>query len=238
MSSNANSELVFSGGGRTRALSVRRMAQSRGLRLMIDPRDGAVRLTMPARAPLRHALDWVEGKRGWIEAELAKLPGAQPIAPGARIPLEGEIVTIAWQAGAARSVRRDGDRLIVGGPADMLGPRILRWLRREALARLDRETREIAARAGVTIGRVAVGDPRARWGSCSATGDIRYSWRLILAPVAVREATVAHEVAHRLHMDHSPDFHAAVKRLLGRDPAPERRWLRTHGAALYWLGRE
>jgi predicted metal-dependent hydrolase len=53
----------------------------------------------------------------------------------------------------------------------------------------------------------------------------------------VREATVAHEVAHRLHMDHGPRFHAAVAALLGRDPAAEIAWLRTHGAALYWLGR-
>jgi predicted metal-dependent hydrolase len=90
----------------------------------------------------------------------------------------------------------------------------------------------------VTVGRVSIGDPRARWGSCSASGDIRYSWRLILAPKEVREATVAHEVAHRLHMDHSPAFHAAVVKLLGRDPAPENRWLRAHGAALYWLGRD
>ena len=96
----------------------------------------------------------------------------------------------------------------------------------------------MAARAGVTVARVAVADQRARWGSCSASGDIRYSWRLVLAPPPVREATVAHEVAHRLHMDHSADFHAAVARLLGRDPAPERAWLREHGARLYWLGRD
>ena len=85
---------------------------------------------------------------------------------------------------------------------------------------------------------MSIGDPRARWGSCSANGDIRYSWRLILAPPDVLEATVAHEVAHRLHMDHSPAFHAAVRRLLGRDPSAERAWLRAHGRELYWLGRD
>ncbi|MDB5687532.1 MAG: hypothetical protein JWR77_2121, partial [Rhizorhabdus sp.] len=107
-----------------------------------------------------------------------------------------------------------------------------------ALEKLDAETRRFGELAGVTIGIVAIGDPRARWGSCSSTGDIRYSWRLILAPPAVLESTVVHEVAHRLHMDHSPDFHAAVRRLLGRDPIAERAWLRAHGSALYWLGRD
>jgi hypothetical protein len=60
---------------------------------------------------------------------------------------------------------------------------------------------------------------------------------LALAPAAVRRATAAHEVAHRIHMDHSPAFHALVEQLYGSDPTPHRRWLRTHGATLHWYGR-
>lgn len=207
------------------------------MRLSVDPRDGAVRLTLPKRVALGAALAWVEGQREWIEDALAALPGPQPIVPGARIPFDGGTLLIDWRAGASRIVRRDGGRLILGGPAESIGPRVLRWLRREAAERLESETRAMASHADVTVTRVGIGDPRARWGSCSASGDIRYSWRLILAPAAVREAVVAHEVAHRLHLDHSPAFHAAVARLLGRDPAAERRWLSANGPALYWLGR-
>jgi len=208
------------------------------MRLSVDPRDGTVRLSLPTRAALRPALAWAEEKRGWIEGALAVLPKPQPIVPGAAIPLEGQPVRIDWQPSGSRTVKRDDDRLIVGGPEEAIAARVLRWLRREAGVRLDGETRDFAARAGVTVGRVGVGDPRSRWGSCTPCGDIRYSWRLILAPPEVREATVAHEVAHRLHMDHSPAFHAAVARLLGREPKAERHWLRTHGSGLYWLGRE
>ena len=73
--------------------------------------------------------------------------------------------------------------------------------------------------------------------SCTSSGDIAYSWRLILMPPGVREATVAHEVAHRLHMHHGPEFHDAVKRLLGRDPKTERAWLKAHGSAMQRVGR-
>lgn len=207
------------------------------MRLSVDPRDGAVRLVLPKRAALRHAIAWVEGQRGWIEEALDKLPPVQPIAPGATIPIEGSPHLIAWAEDLPRAVRRGEGELILGGPREAVEGRVLRWLRREALAVLQAETAMIASRAGVTIACVSVGDPRTRWGSCSASGDIRYSWRLFLAPPAVREATVAHEVAHRLHMDHSPEFHAAVRRLLGREPSAERRWLRAHGPSLYWLGR-
>lgn len=227
----------FEAGGRVRPLEVRRMAQARRMRLSVDPRDGGVRLVLPARASLRSALKWVESKRGWIEEALGALPVARPIAPGLTIEVVGERLTIELGDGG-RLVRRVGDRLIVPPPLDMLGARVIRWLRGQALARLEAETMRFGLRAGVSIGRVSIGDPRARWGSCSASGDIRYSWRLILAPPEVLEATVAHEVGHRLHMDHSAEFHAAVERLLGRDPGPERTWLRTHGRDLYWLGRE
>lgn len=234
---SAEPAMHFEAGGRVRPLQVRRMAQARTMRLSVDPRDGGVRLILPARASLKAALNWVETKRGWIEQALDALPHARPIVPGMVIEAAGEKLTVEL-ASTGRIVRRTGDRLIVPQPAELLGPRVIRWLKAQALRRLEAETTRFAAIAGVTVGRVSVSDPRARWGSCSASGDIRYSWRLILAPPTVLEATVAHEVAHRLHMDHSPDFHAAVERLLGRNPARERAWLRAHGRELYWLGRE
>ncbi|MGJ3628833.1 YgjP-like metallopeptidase domain-containing protein [Sphingomonas sp. MMS24-JH45] len=105
-----------------------------------------------------------------------------------------------------------------------------------ALAVLEADTAHYAARAGVAVAAVAVGDPRGRWGSCAHDGAIRYSWRLLLAPPEVRRATAAHEVAHRVHMNRSPAFHALVATLYGAAP-PMRRWLRAHGAQLHWYGR-
>ena len=128
-------------------------------------------------------------------------------------------------------------RLICGGPLEGLSRRIETWLKRHALATLSDDTAEYAAKAGVTISRVSVADPKARWGSCASTGAIRYSWRLICAPPHVRRSTVAHEVAHRLHMNHSPAFYAALRELYGADPTPARAWLKRHGAGLHWLGR-
>ena len=220
-------------------LEVVRHARARRMRLSVDPASGRVRLTIPPRASLKQAMAWANEHRGWIDTQRAKLPDGRPFAPGAMIPIEGEDVAIDWSPERSRTIRLvEGElRLICGGPLEGLPRRIETWFKRRALAVLTEETAEFAAKAGVTVSRVAVGDPKGRWGSCASTGAIRYSWRLICAPPHVRRSTVAHEVAHRLHMDHSPAFHAAHRSLLGGDPAPARAWLRRHGAALHWVGR-
>jgi predicted metal-dependent hydrolase len=221
----------------TADLDVVRHARARRMRLSVDPASGRVRLTIPPRASLKQAMAWANDHRGWIDAQRAKLPQGRPFAPGAVIPVEGEEVTVDWSPDRSRTIMLVDGRLVCGGPIEGLSRRIESWLKRRALALLSEETAEFAAKAGVTISRVAVADPKGRWGSCASSGAIRYSWRLICAPPHVRRSTVAHEVAHRLHMDHSPAFHAAYRHLLGDDPAPARAWLRRHGATLHWVGR-
>lgn len=219
-------------------IDVVRHPRARSARLSVDPASGRVRLTLPRRAALGPALAWAEEKRGWIAAQRAKLPAATPFVPGGSVPFGDGTLTIDWDAGRPRTVRREGDRLVCGGPRDGLARRITSWLKREALTILSAETSEAAARAGVRITSVAVGDPRGRWGSCTSSGAIRYSWRLILAPAFVRRSTVAHEVAHRVHMHHGPQFHAFAAELSGENDAAAHAWLRGHGAGLHWVGRE
>ena len=153
------------------------------------------------------------------------------------MPFEGNDLLIDWEQSRPRSLQHDGGTLICGGPSDGLARRIELWLKREALRVLSAETVEFATKAGVTVSKVVIGDAKARWGSCTSTGVIRYSWRLILAPAFVRRSTVAHEIAHRIHMHHGPEFHALADALTEGDPDDSRRWLRANGAALHWVGR-
>ncbi len=219
-------------------IEVVRNARSRRMRLSVDPRSGRVKLTLPPRASLKKAMDWAREHQGWIAAQQAKMPEARPFEPGAQIPIGDAEVEIVWPAtGAGRTPRLIGDQLLCGGPREGLEKRIERWLRQAALDLLSEETAEYAERAGVSVTKVSIGDPRGRWGSCAASGQIRYSWRLLLAPSFVRRSTVAHEVAHRVHMNHSPAFHRVVAELYEGDPDRARAWLKRNGAGLHWYGR-
>ena len=221
----------------TADLDIVRHSTARSLRLSIDPTTGRTRLVIPRRAALKPALAWAKGKAAWIEAQRARLPQPVPFVSGTSLTVADEPLEIRWSEGPRRRVEAAQGVLSLQGPRETVSRRVESWLRARALALLESETHSLAAQAGVTVDRVAIGDARGRWGSCSSSGTIRYSWRLILAPGFVRRATVAHEVAHRLHMNHSPAFHALAAELLGSDPAPAHAWLRAHGASLHWFGR-
>jgi predicted metal-dependent hydrolase len=221
----------------TLAVRVRRHHASRRLRLRYDPVHGELRLTMPPRQRLSSARAWVEEQRPWIARQVAKRPASatQAITSGSQLPWDGGTLVINWGEKLPRTPRIDGDALHLGGPVDSVGPRIRRWL--QAAARQDFTARSLAVAesAGLRVAAVAVGDPRGRWGSCSASGKLRYNWRLIMAPDFVRHALVAHEVAHLAHMNHGPDFHHLADRLGGDANAQSKAWLKANGPMLHAL---
>jgi predicted metal-dependent hydrolase len=190
---------------------------------------------MPLRSSVPKALAWADKHGDWIAEQLGKAQPPTRLEDGASFPLEGKTVRIAWTAGA-RTVRLEDDVLRVGGPPEAVGARVLRWLKARAKAVLEAETRALTQRHGLSVITVGIGDPRSRWGSCTADGAIRYSWRLILAPPEVRWATVSHEVAHLKHLDHSRAFHRFHAEIHGGETGSARRWLRAHGAGLHGIG--
>ena len=218
-------------------IKLTRLRRSCRLRLRVDHQAGLLRLSMPWRHSNRSALDWVAGQRPWIDRQLAAAPTGRPFADGRAILFEGREVTIRHDPTVRRGVLLDGDALLVGGPSDAVAGAVERWLRTQARDRLSAETASVAALAGVTIRSVSVGDAVSRWGSCSSSGAIRFNWRLICAPPEVLRFVVAHEVAHRLHMDHSPAFKAAEEQLYGGPVAAARSELRRLGPTLRALGR-
>lgn len=208
-------------------------ARARRYRLVFDAARAELRLTLPRRGSSAKALAWASEQQDWLAEQVGKAAAPVRVGPGTLLPVFGVERRIGWDPAHPRAVRLESDALLLGGPAESAARRVERWLRAEALVLMERESRALAAAAGLTVGRVGIGDPRSRWGSCTHDGDLRYSWRLVMAPDHVRRATVAHEVAHLRHMDHSPAFHALVAELHDGDVAAARSWLRREGRGLH-----
>jgi hypothetical protein len=210
--------------------------RARRLKLRLDEKRGLLLLTCPPRGSRRAALDWAAGQRTWVDRQLASAEPAVALHPGNVIPFEGNPTRLEWLASGTRDVVLHDGTLSCGGPIDGFERRIIMWLRGRARDLLSADTAEIAGRAGVTVRRVSIGDAGTRWGSCSASGSIRYNWRLVLAPPEVRRWVVAHEVAHRVHMNHGAAFKALEAELFEGNAVAARSLLRRIGPGLKRIG--
>lgn len=211
-------------------------ASARRISLRIDPSRRAAILTAPSARDLPRARRFAAERAGWIAERLAALPAPMPFRPGAVIELEGAPVRLVAAEGRS-GMRVEPGLLVIGARAGGFAAATRRALTSLARARLEACVARHAATLGVSIAGIALRDTRSRWGSCSAAGALSFSWRLIAAPPAVLDYVAAHEVAHRLELNHSARFWAHV-RACGVDVAGGRAWLRRHGARLLALGAD
>jgi predicted metal-dependent hydrolase len=226
--------------GSLHPIRLRRHRQARRYTLRIQAATREVILTIPPRGSLKEATAFAQKHGAWIMARLGRLPQAAPFEDGAVMPLRGEPHRIVHRRGARGTVWTEsdpsGERLLcVAGQAPHIDRRIGDFLRREAKRDLEAASRRFADTLGLAVGRVTVRDQSGRWGSCSMTGGLSFSWRLILAPRHVLDYLAAHEVAHLVEMNHSAKFWRLVARLC---PDHERAkiWLDVHGADLHRYG--
>jgi len=219
---------------------IRRHRQARRYTLRIQATTREVIITIPPRGTLKEAREFAQKHGGWIAARLGRLPEAAPFADGVTVPVRGVPHRIEHRRGTRGTVwievSAEGKRILcVAGDAPHVNRRVGDFLRREAKRDLEIASHRFAAALGVTVKRVVVRDQSSRWGSCSTTGLLSYSWRLILAPSVVLDYLAAHEVAHLVEMNHSPRFWRLVQRLCpSHDNA--KAWLDTHGADLHRYG--
>jgi len=199
-------------------------------------------VVVPPRFPLSEVEPFVEEKRAWIERTLrrmeetdAELPPAR-LADGGEVPYLGRRLRLAVRVEAQRvrehaSLRED-TLAVALPPGAPLGDAVERWYRRCAREEVAPLLDAACARAGTAYSGLQIRGQRTRWASCSSTGVMSFNWRLLLAPQAILEYVVEHEVAHLQVLDHSQSFWAL---LASRCPDWKSReaWLRRHGHALH-----
>lgn len=222
--------------GGTVMLRLRRSTRAVRLLLRVNPRDGRIELVLPPKVRLEDGLAFARGQGAWIADRLRAAPHHVPFADGAEVPLLGVAHRIV-HVGARRGppVIEAAGCLEVAGAPDFVSRRVRDYLTRRARGALTSHVQHFAGRLGRRPGRISLRDTATRWGSCSANGDMSFSWRLVLSPASVLAYVAAHESAHLVELNHSRRFWALVEDLLpGHDDA--RAWLKTHGAQLLRYG--
>ncbi|MBM9594940.1 M48 family metallopeptidase [Roseitranquillus sediminis] len=209
-------------------IATRRGARARRISLRVSRLDGRVTLTVPVGVREAEAVRFAMSREPWLRRVLASTPPRRIPAPGRTLPIEGRELPIV--AARIRWAGLDAGAVLVpqGQPA---GPPLAQLLKRLARERAEPLVTRHAAAARRRFGRISFRDTRSRWGSCSSDGNLMFSWRLLMAPPHVLDYVVAHEVAHLVHLDHSPSFWLETGRLFP-DWRASRDWLRQNGDAL------
>ena len=217
-------------------ISIRVSRRARRVGLRIDAIGHNVELILPRGVSPSTGLRFLATKREWVAARLQALPRPVPFAEGAIVPVLGVPHRIRRESAPSLPPVRiiDGEIRVRGDPAH-LARRVLDHLVIIARAELAPRARRLAAQIGREVARVNVRDTKSRWGSCSGRGNLSFSWRLILAPEAVLDYVVAHEVAHLVEMNHGPRFWRLVESLAPGSAGP-RSWLKQHRDRLLSYG--
>lgn len=224
-------------------VEVRRHAGARRLTLRVSRTRRAVIVTLPLQCDLGEAGSFLNRNIDWVRARLDSLPQPVQFMHGAFMPLRGETHRLVF------SQRKNSDRrgvvervitnsfpeLRISGDSEHAPRRIGDWLAAEAKSDLAARVAHHAKILGVKPKRIAVRDQASRWGSCSTTNVLSFSWRLVMAPPAILDYVAAHEVAHLKEMNHGPKFWALVRKTYP-DLDEAKRWLQIYGLDLHRYG--
>lgn len=182
------------------------------------------------------AINFLKSKQKWVDSIYQKCPEKIKLKSGASIEIFGQNVLLLHNSGQRGNTWQDatdghGAVLTVGGGADMFERRVRDFIKSEFLKYVKGVIRTTPSEFWPL--RIAVRDTVSRWGSCSSTGTMSFSWRLAFAPTDVSRYVIMHELAHTKHMDHSPEFWATVRDLYGFGVERAKRWLVKNGGNLY-----
>ncbi len=223
----------------TIAYTLRRNRRAKRITLRVD--QSGLTMTVPWTFPTDQLEPFIRERKDWVLANLDRLAGAgeatqEPVwTPADGVQLLGRERSVRFGSPSQKGVTLSGETIIL--PARLSGDHeqahiyLTNWLKQFARTYLVERLHQHGLTMGVAPTRVTLRSQKTRWGSCSSQGAISLNWRLIMAPPAVIDYILTHELAHLIELNHSDRFWAIVAH---HDPRyrDHRLWLRANGASL------
>ena len=191
---------------------LRRSSRRRTLGLTVTAHE--VRIHAPSWTPRAEIESYVVHQHDWLRRAWARMQARTPqpvVSALTEVTYLGRILALDIRPALFSDVRRHGDTLHVHVPHDTDHQTLIRdWLFARATRLLAWRLARIARKLGRTPSRFALSNAQTQWGSCTRSGHVRLNWRLVQAPLTLIDYVAAHELAHLVHLDHSPRFWAQV----------------------------
>lgn len=198
--------------GREVAVWPKISVRARRVKLSVKP-GPRIELSYPPHTSAVAAQSFLVDQIPWLERTLSNTRTTQPLllkhfSKFNWVTLDDRIMELKIRSGARTQVQIDA----VTETIEMILPKAqeeaaaLRATRRLAETGLNSAVSRLAKKTKVSVGAVSVRDQTTRWGSCSHSGTLSLNWRLILLPPLIHDHVILHELAHRVHMNHSDRF--------------------------------
>lgn len=220
--------------GKQIPIRCRANARAKRITMRIAPDRRSIKVTTPPNVRASTIQDFIKRHRAWLEAQFADAPSVPEITVGHKIPILGRLHEIVHESGRGTTQIAEYDSvptLITYGDTRFVGRRVADFLKQTA----SHEIEPLVAHHSKAVSRRATSvrfkDTKTRWGSCSSSGALSFSWRIAMAPKSVVNYLVAHEVAHLVHMNHSPAFWKQTEALCP-DYKRHEAWLKRNGSKL------
>lgn len=211
----------------------------------IEIRKAQVVVRAPMDAPQSLMMNFLQQKAAWVRAKisaqqqtLAVQPETRTYGQGSRIPFMGETLTVVLGRGPRAAITRIDQQLhlILSSRSRVnddaqIRQLLSRWYQQQALTILTQKTALLTQTMGLVCAQISIKATRSKWGHCTSRGAIQYNWQILLAPEAIVDYLVAHEVSHLRHHNHSADFWMLVASVCPTFKA-DRAWLKAESAHL------
>jgi predicted metal-dependent hydrolase len=212
--------------GKSISYTLKRSTKAKLIWLDIKRQTGLT-VTVPQDYNISNLKDYLKNNSNWILNNFSKYCENTPCAPPSTVPPEytvsylGKSLKVMQNRSACglNAVTLENNNLIVSLHSSGVGLSSLElehWLKSQAVKIINDKGKQFSTIMGLQYNRVVIRNQKTRWGSCSCLKNLNFNWRLIMAPEAVLDYVIIHELCHLREMSHSKAFWALVARFCPR----------------------
>jgi predicted metal-dependent hydrolase len=204
-------------------------SRRRSIALVITP-DGHLIVRAPLKTPVALIHAFVKEKNGWIKKTVGKMK-QRPVATvhayeeGETFFYLGRVYPLHIVESGNSPIERTDRLCVCRTLLPDIRHRLKCWYVQEAQREIHARCMWFSMTTGYTPKSIRITDARQRWGSCTSTGGLNFSWRLIQAPLEIVDYVIVHELVHLKQPDHSKKFWSKVEEIMP-DYERRREWLR------------
>lgn len=176
--------------------------------------DAELVVRAPFYASNQDIMRFVQQKQSWIEQKTEEMKRKKQERPMLSLQDGEKILYLGRECmlfrGMTKKIYFDGKAFLLPEGAEAK-KKLVVWYKKRAAVILQERVDTIASNMQVKPGGVKITSAKTRWGSCSGTNHLNFSWRLIMCPPEVVDYVVVHELCHILHKNHSRNFWECVE---------------------------